>query len=571
LADIVGHVLIGTLIVGFPIAVALAWYHGHKGATRLSAGEMAVVSLLLVIGAGLLIVLVRPTNKQVSVKSVAPSAPNPATETISTPSASVAVVPFLNLTGDVGKEYFSDGLAEELINELTRVPGLKVPARTSSFAYKGRNIDVRQIARELRVATILEGSVRSAGERIRVTAQLVNAETGYHVWSKTYNGSFGDVFKLEDDISAEIIEALKSSMHAQLPAVAAQAPPTADPEAYRFYLQGRSAPTDVAMRLFAQATTRDPRFARAWAAMAIERVVAAAFGAVIPNALADAEHDANQALALDPNLPEAQTALGIISAWRGNWTAAEASFRRAVELAPDDASPRVFRAANTSCSAGHLRQGAQELQEAYALAPASGVVVSVLAAVYSMEGQNDAATKYAELGDALGGSRDSSLRAYSRSTAALRRGHYAEAGEIILPTLPAPLRSPAASLTVRRVFMAFGASNDRMAASRALTTLVGSVKPDDLGVQPRQDIISWYATLGDMDAAFDFANRSVDEFARAGTVGTTWGGLWIQEMRSFRKDPRFQAFVTRLKLPDYWKQYGPPDGCDLAGERLVCR
>ena len=145
------------------------------------------------------------------------------------PRTSVAVMPFVNLTGDPGKEYFSDGMAEELINELTRVPGLKVPARTSSFAYKGRNIDARQIAHDLGVATILEGSVRSAGERIRVTAQLVNAETGYHLWSQTYDRSFGDVFKLEDDISAEIVEALKTSMNTPPPARVAQTPPTRDP------------------------------------------------------------------------------------------------------------------------------------------------------------------------------------------------------------------------------------------------------------------------------------------------------------------------------------------------------
>src|SRR6185312_2575249 len=113
-------------------------------------------------------------------------------------AASVAVMPFANLTGEAAKEYFSDGMAEELINALAKVPGLKVASRTSSFAYKGKNTDVRQIARDLNVATVIEGSVRSAGERVRVTAQLVNAESGYQVWSKTYDRDFKDLFKLED-------------------------------------------------------------------------------------------------------------------------------------------------------------------------------------------------------------------------------------------------------------------------------------------------------------------------------------------------------------------------------------
>jgi len=485
------------------------------------------------------------------------------------PAASVAVVPFTNLTGDAGKEYFSDGMAEELINELTKVPGLKVPARTSSFAYKGRNVDIRQIARDLGVATSLEGSVRSAGERIRVTAQLSNAQSGYHIWSNTYEGNFGDVFKVQDDISAKIVEALKSSLNAQLPTVSARVAPTKDPEAYRLYLQGSSTFGVVAMHLFARATARDPSFARAWAGTAIARVTAvAALGAVIPNALADTEHDANRALALDPGLSSAYSALGLINAWRGDWNTADMSFRRAVELAPADPGARVFRTALSS-SVGHVREALKETQEAYALAPASAALISGLAATYSLRGQDADAVKSAELAEALGGSNN--LTALARQNAALRSGRYVEAGEIVLPTLPVPLRSPTASSTIRRVFAAFGAPSDRIAASHALATLVRTIHPDQLGVQPRQEIILWFVMLGDVDAAFEFANRSVDEFARAGTVGTTWGVLWLPEMRSFRKDPRFQAFVTRLKLMDYWKQHGPPDECDLQGETLVCR
>jgi len=174
------------------VAVALAWYHGHKGLTRISAGEMTVVSMMLVIGAGLLMALVRTpaehagsltlASRPASAPTMAVSARGTMATADSTdvPSASIAVVPFANLTGEPAKEYFSDGMAEEMIDSLVHVPGLKVPARMSSFAYKGRNVDIRQIAHDLGVATILEGSVRSAGERIRVTAQLVDGKSGYH-------------------------------------------------------------------------------------------------------------------------------------------------------------------------------------------------------------------------------------------------------------------------------------------------------------------------------------------------------------------------------------------------------
>jgi len=119
--------------------------------------------------------------------------------------ASIAVLPFASLSSDPEKDYFGDGIAEELIHLLARVPGLKVPARTSSFAYKGRNVDVRQIARELGVGMLLEGSVRSAGDSIRVTAQLINAESGYHIWSQTFDRRFADVFKLQDELAGAIV------------------------------------------------------------------------------------------------------------------------------------------------------------------------------------------------------------------------------------------------------------------------------------------------------------------------------------------------------------------------------
>jgi TolB-like protein/DNA-binding winged helix-turn-helix (wHTH) protein len=485
------------------------------------------------------------------------------------PAASVAVMPFANLTGEANEEYLSDGMAEELINELTRVPGLKVPARTSSFAYKGRNLDVRQIARDLGVATVLEGSVRRAGEHIRVTAQLVNAASGYDLWSRTYGGSFGDVFKLEDEISADIVGALKSSLNVQLPAVSAQSAPTTDSEAYRLYLQARLAAPESAIRLLGEALARDPKFARALATLATARVRSAAFGAVLPHALVDSERDAKQALSLDPNLAEAHAALGFVEAWRGNWVSSDEAYRRALQLAPNDAVSLAAHASGLFTSVGQMHRGLEEAREAYAAAPAASRIIAILAGVYTIMGMDSEALKYADVAAELDGS--SSLIALARQNASLRRGHYAEAAEIILPTLASPLRSAAAASTVREVFEAFGAPGERDAASRALTSLVRSQDRDAFGIQPRQEIITWYVMLGDLTAAFDFANSSLDEFARAGTVGLTWGVLWSPEMGPFRKDRRFQAFVTRLKLPDYWTQRGPPDECSLSGDTLVCR
>jgi TolB-like protein/DNA-binding winged helix-turn-helix (wHTH) protein len=186
-------------------------------------------------------------------------------------SAAVAVLPFVNLTGDPTREYLGDGMAEELINTLAKVPGLKVPARTSSFSYKGRNVDARQIAKELGVGMIVEGSVRSAGDQIRITAQLINAEDGLHLWSETYDERFTDIFSLQDKLAKAIATALHANLSSDGVATIASKPPTQDIEAYRLYLQGTALlerPTlpnvERALDFFQRAITRDAQFARAY-------------------------------------------------------------------------------------------------------------------------------------------------------------------------------------------------------------------------------------------------------------------------------------------------------------------
>src|SRR5215470_15357987 len=172
-----------------------------------------------------------------------PSAPlaAPATRAATPTQKSIAVLPFASLSSDPEKDYFGDGIAEELIHLLARVPGLKVPARTSSFAYKGRNVDVRQIARELGVGMLLEGSVRSAGDSIRVTAQLINAESGYHIWSQTFDRRFADVFKLQDELAGAIVQKLEPNLGSvSRSPLQLIDPPTRNVEAYRLYLQARA-------------------------------------------------------------------------------------------------------------------------------------------------------------------------------------------------------------------------------------------------------------------------------------------------------------------------------------------
>jgi TolB-like protein len=565
---VVVRVLSLLLVLGVPVVMTLAWYHGAKGLKRISGPELLIVALLLFLTGSVLWYQARSASSRAASVAAATSTAS------SVPRASIAVVPFVNLTGDAGKEYFSDGMAEELINLLAEVPGLKVPARTSSFAYKGRNVDIRRIAQDLGVATILEGSVRSAGERIRVTAQLVNAQNGYHIWSQNYDRQFGDIFKLQDELAAAIVQALRTNLNADVPAATARMAPTQDVEAYRLYLQaGAMGGTEPAFRqslaLLDQALARDPKFARALAGRAWTRANFVTFGYSLPHALEDAQRDAEQALALDPSLAEAHIALGITSALHGNWLKAEESFRAAIAADPSDPGTRATYAITVLANVGRLRQGHFEASEAYRLGPANSLAVLILAAANFQMGRDEDAIRFADLASALGVS--PGLRAGIYEAAARRQGHYAEAADRVVEGSPADVRSVGAAEALRLFYVALADPTKKSGARQALESLEHKLESGDINRQYRQNLmIPFFTMLDALDQAYSAANHVLDDYGRSGIGGDIWGSLWLPEMRPFRRDPRFLALVTRLGLIDYWKQYGPPDECDLKEATLTC-
>ncbi|HEX6617326.1 MAG TPA: protein kinase [Gemmatimonadales bacterium] len=267
--------------------------------------------------------------------------------------ASVAVLPFVNMSADPENEFFSDGMTEELINALTRVEGLRVASRTSAFAFKGRDTDVREIGRRLNVGTVLEGSVRKAGNRLRVTAQLINASDGYHLWSETYDRELADVFDVQDELSRSIVSRLRPRLTgAGSPSGAATTsgplvvPATADLDAYTAYLKGRFFwhtrtlnGYRTGIEMFEAARARDPGFALpytgiadCWAMLGFDY-----FGGVPPGeGMPRAKAAARRALELDDSLAEGYSPLGVVAMlWDRDWAAAERCFRRSLELKPD--------------------------------------------------------------------------------------------------------------------------------------------------------------------------------------------------------------------------------------------
>ena len=255
---------------------------------------------------------------------------------------SIAVLPFADLSERKDQGYFVDGLSDELIDSLARIPELRVPARTSSYYFKGRAAEIATIARQLRVANVLEGSVRTAGARMRVTVQLIRADTGYHLWSNTYDRATGDIFKLQDDISRAVVRALQISL-AQGPLAGLGG--TADKEAYKIFLQGRymyqngtdSEAGERSADYLRQAVRRDPHFANAWAFLAFNRSARAdVISGAGRMAGSEARHAASMAIAMDPVLPNAHAAMSSVYWYVDwNWTGALAEAEQAYRLAPD--------------------------------------------------------------------------------------------------------------------------------------------------------------------------------------------------------------------------------------------
>ena len=314
-------------------------------------------------------------------------------------SLSVAVLPFVNLSGQSSDEVVTDGLTEELITALAQVERLRVAARTSSFHFKGRTDDVRTVARQLGVRTVLEGSVRRQGKRIRVTAQLINADDGCHLWARRFDCKFEDVFALQDQITSETVAALEGRLGSaggdgQGRALAR------DVEAYELYLKGRyhwnkrlPHEVQIAAACFEAAIARSPKMARAHAALADCHAMTAPFqGNSVSEQMWKASSEAERALQLDPNLGEAHAILGFVRACHDyDWPAAEAHFRRALDLNRDDARAHLWYAGTVLSATGRLREADFHQQRAAELDPMSPVVIAGFGADWVFQHQYDSA------------------------------------------------------------------------------------------------------------------------------------------------------------------------------------
>ncbi len=294
--------------------------------------------------------------------------------------SSIAVLPFVNMSKDPDQEYFSDGISEELLNGLAKIQELRVAARTSSFAFKGQNADITDIGRELNVDTVLEGSVRKSGNRLRITAQLINVEDGYHLWSETYDRELTDIFTIQDEISRAIVDALMVHLtDEQLAAVApTQAAKPANVEAYNFYLLAKhnlrlrnETALKLAIRQYQRALDSDPGYAEAYAGQALATHLLSTRGyGDVPIKIANREAQAllDRAFALDPDLPEAHATQGLLLTDQLDYDGAERSFRRAIAGNPSEGI--VYSWLHTVVGGkGDYNESIRILEQAFAIDP----------------------------------------------------------------------------------------------------------------------------------------------------------------------------------------------------------
>ena len=437
----------------------------------------------------------------------APRAPSAAPR-VPSHSASIAILPFADLSQAKDQDWFCDGLAEEIIDALCCVKGLRVASRTASFRFRDGTVDPREIGRLLNVGTILEGSVRKAGDQLRITTQLINAEDGYHLWSETYDRRLEDVFAIQSEIARNVSQALKVSLTGPAADRSERYAPS-NMEAYEFYLRGRqlagsfaSALLLHAPQMYRRAIACDPNYAQAHAGLADILALLIAWSYLTPHeGLAEAAAAGRRALELAPDLAEAHVAMGNIFSMQGDSRAAVASFERAIALNPNLHEAHLYFGRHCLAQGDYAR-AAELLIAAHHLRPDDYSVLAIAVSAVDANGEHARGEELAR--QALAGLQ-----------------HQAE-----LEPENARARCLAAGLHVRLGDPESG----RVCIEDALR-----ISPDDLVTI--YNAACYYSLTGDIECALDLLERT--RLSRA----------WVEhdpDLAPLRESPRFKALLARL-------------------------
>jgi TolB-like protein/DNA-binding winged helix-turn-helix (wHTH) protein len=448
----------------------------------------------------------------------------------STNLSSIAVLPFTDLSPQQDQEYLCDGITEELIHALANVPGLRVPARTSVYRFKGKAHDLTEIGTKLRVSAVLEGSVQRLGDRLRIWAQLVKVADGYHMLSESWDRDAKDLLSLQEEITRLLVASLRLKLDGR-----SLRRHTSDQEAYKLYLQGRfylnrlqRPDADRAAQLYGQAIRKDPTYALAYAGLA-DVYNYRSHGE--PELTSKAAAAARKALELDPNLAEAHVSLGANKAWDWEWKSAEAHFRRALELDPNCAMGRQWYALFYLIPMGRIAEAVAESEKVLELEPFSAFLQREAGWVFYLARQYDRAIKHHRMALQL----DPAMNVKHQLMADyLAKGQAQEAIQV-----------GEGHEDKRAIFHAFLAlahaiSGGRSEAALRISNVEADANRGDAAVGPSY----FYAFLGDTEQAFRWLEKAVTLRAKTLPVRLRADPMYDK----LRSDPRFSALMRKMGL-----------------------
>jgi len=556
------------LLIGLPIVLVLAWYHGERGQQRITTPEFVIVTLLLLLGGGAFWSYQRASEGG---HDAAPTAANtvgpPASSAVSDARPSLAVLPFADLSQARDQEYLADGLAEEILNQLAQVPALRLVGRTSSFSFKGRNEDLRTIGVKLGVAHLLEGSVRKDGNQLRLTAQLVRADDGTQLWSKTYARELRDVFTLQDEIARDVAQALSVKLDAVTLNQAQGG--TTNIDAYDRYLRWRqlfladkwgAEYERQRVQLAREAVAFDPKFVLAWDALAIslQGLAASVDGAQAAPLRAEVEQIRSRIAELAPDHWSVKRERAY-SLWR------EGKRAEAIAVAKEikDSGPLTYDHAypytNLIFAAGHLDETVALDEQLRAVEPLSMFISRSLQYDYIAARRYDEAEAEYRRSLALEGNRaEPTWVAFVRTLAhkdadlkALRELHrqlVQDAGDSVSPH-----------------FRDLGAVlHDRDAMHAILRNAAA-----DPANSSNHEILFLADALGDADlaaAAMREFMKGMQGFDEGHMAYGSYYALWLAPYSDLRSHPEFKKLLIESGLADYWRQTGKwGDGCKPVG------
>jgi TolB-like protein/Flp pilus assembly protein TadD len=463
--------------------------------------------------------------------------------------ASIAVLPFVNRSSNVEDEYFSDGLADELLNMLAKIEGVRVAARTSAFHFKGKDTTIAEVGKALHVTSVLEGSVRKAGNRVRISVQLVNVADGYHLWSEIYDRTLDDLFAVQDDIAQAVVRELRKRLlevdaafnttQTMKEVARAGRGRGTDPEAHRLYLMARhlndrgiNQETLKAIEYLKQALERDPQFAFGWVELSRAYANQAVLGwAPVVEAWARSREAAEAALALEPDLAEGHSAIGWIRMnYDDDWRGAEAAFARALELAPGNALV-LRRASMLAGFMGHFDEGIELCQRAVEQDPLnSGSYTNLGIVFWSADRLVEAEQAFRQAQDLA---RERATTSAMLSLALIAQSRVEEA-------LAEAKREPDESWRLWVLAIVHHISGHPLESDEALRMLISKYSEDSA-----YQIAEAHAHRGEMNAAFEWLARAHEQ-RDAGLSGMKVN----PNLRSLHLDPRWEALLKKKRLID---------------------